>query len=149
MVNSILEMEEYYRFSKGIFSWVGYNTYYMPYEVKKRANGTTKWSFWKLFKYAIEGIVSFSTAPLRLATIVGITSSIISIFYLIFVIIQKIFFSISIPGYATIVVLILLLGGLQLFSLGILGEYIARTYVETKRRPIYIAKEIITSKNKQ
>lgn len=149
MVNSILEMEEYYRFSKGIFSWVGYNTYYMPYEVKKRANGTTKWSFWKLFKYAIEGIVSFSTAPLRLATIVGITSSIISIFYLIFVIIQKIFFSISIPGYATIVVLILLLGGLQLFSLGILGEYIARTYVETKRRPIYIAKEIITSNNKQ
>lgn len=145
MVNSILEMNEYYRFSKGIFSWVGYNTYYMPYEVKERATGKTSWSFWKLFKYAIEGIVSFSTAPLRLATIIGITSAIISILYLCVVIIQKIFFSISVPGYATIVVLILLLGGLQLFSLGILGEYIARNYVETKKRPIYIAKEIIIS----
>lgn len=145
MVDSILEVKEYYRFSKGIFSWVGYKTYYMPYEVKERATGQTNWSFWKLFKYAIEGIVSFSTVPLRLATVIGIISSFISILYLFIVVIQKLFFSISVPGYATIVVLILLLGGLQLFSLGILGEYIARNYVETKKRPIYIAKQIIKS----
>lgn len=145
MVDSILSLGEYYRFSKGIFSWVGYNTYYMPYEVKERATGQTTWSFWKLFKYAVEGIVSFSTAPLRLATFIGLISSFISVIYLLVVIIQKIFFSISVPGYATIVVLILLIGGLQLFSLGLLGEYVARTYVETKKRPIYIAKEIISN----
>ena len=145
MVDSILSLGEYYRFSKGIFSWVGYNTYYMPYEVKERATGQTTWSFWKLFKYAVEGIVSFSTAPLRLATFIGLISSFVSVIYLLVVIIQKIFFSISVPGYATIVVLILLIGGLQLFSLGLLGEYVARTYVETKKRPIYIAKEIISN----
>lgn len=145
MVESILSLGEYYRFSKGIFSWVGYNTYYMPYEVKERATGQTTWSFWKLFKYAVEGIVSFSTAPLRLATFIGLISSFISVIYLLVVIIQKIFFSISVPGYATIVVLILLIGGLQLFSLGLLGEYVARTYVETKKRPIYIAKEVISN----
>ncbi len=148
MVDSILSMKEYFRFSKGIFSWVGYNTYYMPYTVLERANGTSSWSFIKLFRYAVEGIVSFSTAPLRIATFVGITSSMLSVFYLISVIIEKIFYGISVSGYATIVVLILLLGGLQLFSLGILGEYIARTYVETKKRPIYIAKNIINNKNK-
>ncbi len=146
MVDSILSMKEYFRFSKGIFSWVGYNTYYMPYTVSKRANGSSNWSFTKLFKYAVEGIVSFSTAPLRIATVIGITSSILSILYLISVIFEKIFYGISVSGYATIVVLILFLGGLQLFSLGILGEYIARTYVETKKRPIYIAKNIIDNK---
>lgn len=146
MVDSILSMKEYFRFSKGIFSWVGYNTYYMPYTVSKRANGNSTWSFTKLFKYAIEGIVSFSTAPLRMATFIGMTSSILSILYLISVIFEKFFYGISVSGYATIVVLILFLGGLQLFSLGILGEYIARTYVETKKRPIYIAKNIIDNK---
>ncbi len=148
MVDSILSMKEYFRFSKGIFSWVGYNTYYMPYTVKERANGTSSWSFIKLFRYAVEGIVSFSTAPLKIATFVGITSSILSVFYLIIVIIQKIFYGIAVSGYATIVVLVLLLGGIQLFSLGIVGEYIARTYVETKKRPIYIAKNIINNKDK-
>ncbi len=148
MVDSVLSMKEYFRFSKGIFSWVGYNTYYMPYTVSERANGTSSWSFIKLFRYAVEGIVSFSTAPLKIATFVGITSSMLSILYLLIVIIQKIFYGISVSGYATIVVLILLLGGLQLFSLGIVGEYIARTYVETKKRPIYIAKNIINNKNK-
>lgn len=143
VVNSILELTEYNRFSKGIFSWVGYNVYYMSYEVEQRANGTSKWSFWKLFKYAINGIVSFTTSPLRLSTILGIFFSILSIIYLIIVIIQKIFFQINIEGYATIVALILLLGGVQLLCIGIIGEYLARTYVETKKRPIYIAKEII------
>lgn len=149
MVDSILSLNEYFRFSKGIFSWVGYNTYYMPYTVNERATGKSSWSFKSLFKYAIEGIVSFSTAPLRISTIIGLLSSFLSIFYLIFVVIQKIAFGISIPGYATIIVLILLLGGLQLFSLGILGEYMARTYVETKRRPIYIVKNTIDNKKKK
>lgn len=145
MVDSILEMGEYHRFSKGIFSWVGYHTYYMPYEVKKRENGKTSWSFWKLLKYAIEGIVSFSTVPLRLATVIGIVTFLISLLYFLFLVIQKLFFAISISGYAMLIVLILLLGGLQLFSLGILGEYVARNYIESKKRPIYIAKDIISS----
>ncbi len=148
MVNAILEMQEYYRFSKGIFSWVGFNTYYMKYKVNERANGETKWSFWKLFKYAIDGIIAFTTTPLRLATVIGIISSFGSIFYLLFVIIQKIFFGIVIPGYATLVSIMLLIGGLQLFSLGIIGEYLARTYVESKKRPIYIAKEVIKNYKK-
>lgn len=149
VVNSILELTEYYRFSKGIFSWVGYNVYYMPYEVEQRANGNSKWSFWKLFKYAINGIVSFTTSPLRLSTILGIFFSILSIIYLIIVIIQKLFFQINIEGYATIVTLILLLGGIQLLCIGIIGEYLARTYVETKKRPIYIAKEIIDNQKEK
>lgn len=146
VVNSVLELKEYYRFSKGIFSWVGYNTYYMPYEVKERATGTTKWSFKKLFKYALDGIISFTTAPLKMATYIGLLSSFASIIYLIFVIVQKLAWGIDIPGYATIITLILFLGGMQLFSLGIIGEYIGRNYIETKNRPIYIAKEILENK---
>ena len=145
VVNSILELTEYYRFSKGIFSWVGYNVYYMPYKVEERKTGTTKWSFYKLFRYAINGIISFSTYPLRISTILGIFFSLLSILYLITVIIQKLFFQINVEGYATIVTLILLLGGIQLLCIGIIGEYIARTYVEVKRRPVYIVKDIISS----
>ena len=125
---------------------VGYNTYYLPYEAKSRNSGKTSWSFWKLFKYAIEGIVAFSTVPLRFATIIGLLSSFASFIYLIIVIIEKLVFEIAVPGYATIVVLILLLGGMQLFALGLLGEYLARVYVETKKRPIYIAKDVIDKK---
>ena len=146
VIKSVLELKEYYRFSKGIFSWVGYNTYYMPYTVKERATGTTKWSFKKLFKYALDGIISFTTAPLKMATYIGLMSSFASVVYLIFVIIQKLAWGIDIPGYATIITLILFLGGMQLFSLGIIGEYIGRNYIETKNRPIYIAKEIIENK---
>lgn len=148
MVDAILSVKEYYRFSKGIFSWVGFNTYYMPYQVLDRANGTTKWSFKKLFKYALDGIISFTTAPLKMATYVGLFSSFCSIVYLIVVIVQKLCFGIDIPGYATIITLILFLGGLQLFSLGIIGEYIARTYIEVKERPIYIAREVISNRSK-
>lgn len=146
VIKSVLELKEYYRFSKGIFSWVGYNTYYMPYTVKERATGTTKWSFKKLFKYALDGIISFTTAPLKMATYIGLMSFFASVVYLIFVIIQKLAWGIDIPGYATIITLILFLGGMQLFSLGIIGEYIGRNYIETKNRPIYIAKEIIENK---
>ena len=147
VAESILSMPEYHRFSKGIFSWVGFNTYYMPYDADARLTGTSKWSFWKLFKYAIEGIVAFTTTPLRISSVVGMLFAILSIVYLVIVVIQKIALGIAVPGYATIVVLILLLGGLQLSALGIIGEYLARTYVQTKQRPIYVAREIISNCN--
>lgn len=143
MVEAVLSMDEYFRFSKGLFSWVGFNTKFIPYEVEERATGTSSWSFVKLFKYALEGIFAFTTAPLRISTVVGLLTSFLSIVYLAVVVIQKLFFGISVAGYATIVALILLLGGIQLLALGIIGEYIARTYIQTKNRPIYIAKNVI------
>ena len=145
MVNAVLNMTEYHRFSKGILSWVGFNTEHIAYEVQPREHGESKWSVIKLTKYAIEGIVAFSTAPLKIATVVGFLSSLLSVIYLLVVIIQKLFFEIAVPGYATIVVLILLLGGLILFSLGIIGEYLAKIYVQIKNRPIYIEKEYFTN----
>ena len=141
MVNAVLEMTEYHRFSKGILSWVGFNTEYIPYNVEERESGESKWSTKKLFRYAFEGIVSFSTFPLKLSTYIGFISAVLSILYLILVVIKKLAFGISVPGYATIVVLVLFLGGLQLFSLGILGEYISKIYVQVKNRPVYILKE--------
>lgn len=143
MVEAILAMDEYFRFSKGLFSWVGFNTKFIPYKVEERATGSSKWSFKKLFKYALDGIFAFTTAPLRFATVIGLATSFLSIIYLIAVVIQKLAFGIPVAGYATIVVLILLLGGIQLCCIGIIGEYIARTYIQTKGRPIYIAKEVI------
>lgn len=148
MVEAILSLPEANRFSKGIFSWIGFHTYYMPYTVAERVNGQSSWSFWKLLKYAIEGFVSFTTMPLRIATFFGIFFSILSFFYLFIVIIQKLFFDTEIKGYPTIICLILLIGGIVLFCLGIMGEYLARTYIETKRRPIYIQKQKIDYKNR-
>lgn len=148
MVDAILELPEYNRFSKGIFSWVGFQTYYMPYQVQERKSGTTKWSFWKLLRYAINGIVSFSTMPLILSGVLGLFIALCSVVYLVAVVVQKLCFSIEIPGYATIVVLILLLGGIQLFALGIIGQYLAKTYMETKQRPIYVAKEVLFSEKR-
>ncbi len=141
MVDAILSMTEYHRFSKGIFSYVGFNTEYIPYDVQIRQKGESKWSFRKLFKYALEGILSFSTAPLKVATHVGLLSSAASIVYLIVVLIQKLFYDIPIAGYATIVVLILFIGGVQLFCLGVLGSYISKMYVQSKHRPIYILRD--------
>ena len=141
MVDAILTMTEFHRFSKGIFSYVGFNTEYIPYEAAKRESGETKWSLKKLTRYALDGIFGFSTLPLKISTFIGFLSSAASIIYLIAVVIQKLAFGIDVPGYATVVVLILLLGGIQLFCLGILGEYIARMYVQVKNRPIYISKE--------
>lgn len=143
VVDSILEMKEYFRFSKGIFSWVGFQTYYMPYVAKDRQQGTTSWSFWKLMKYAIDGIVSFTTFPLRLSTYIGSFISVLSFIYMFVVIAQKLIWGISVPGYATIIVLILFIGGIQLIALGIIGTYLSRVYMEEKKRPIYIAKEYI------
>lgn len=145
MVESILEMKEYFRFSKGIFSWVGYNTYFMPYEAQQRNAGQTSWSFRKLFKYAIHGIEAFTTAPLNIATYVGGLSALLSGIYMLVVFIQKLFFGIDVPGYATLVVLILFIGGIQMLMLGIMGQYIAKIYIEGKRRPVYIAKEYLES----
>mgnify|MGYP003290719785 CR=1 FL=1 len=147
MVDAILEMGEYHRFSKGIFSFVGFNTKYIPYEVAARESGESKWSVRKLFKYALDGIFAFSTAPLKISTGVGFLSAFGSVIYLIVVLIQKLAFGIDVPGYATIVVLLLLIGGIQLVCLGMVGEYIARMYVQTKNRPIYIEKEHLDTKN--
>lgn len=141
--DSILELAEYHRFSKGIFAWVGYETHFIPYTACERAAGTTKWNFWKLVNYAIEGIIGYSTAPLRLATLCGVVTGIAALLYLISVIIEKLSFGIAVPGYATIIVLILLLGAVQLFCIGIIGEYVGRTFEQSKNRPVYIAKEIL------
>lgn len=145
MVSAVLQMTEYHRFSKGIFSWVGFSTHYLPYEVRAREKGCSKWSFWSLFRYAMEGIVAFSTAPLKLATVTGFASSLAAIVYMIVVVIQKLTRGIPVAGYATIVALILLLGGLILFCLGIMGEYLARMYIQVKNRPVFIEKTHLES----
>ena len=146
VTEAILELPEHQRFTKGIFSWVGFKTYYFPYEVKARENGESSWSFWKLFRYAIEGIVSFTTLPLHISVWLGFLVSLAAFLYLIVVVIQKIWFGIDIAGYPTIIVLILLLGGVQLLVMGVIGEYLAKTYLEVKQRPVYIVKERLKNK---
>ena len=141
--DSILSRTEYHRFSKGIFAWVGYDTCFIPYTACPRANGTTKWNFRKLFGYAVEGIVGFSTAPLRFATFCGSVSGVAAVIYLIMVVLEKLTKGIDVPGYATIIVLILFFSSIQLFSIGIIGEYVGRNFEQGKHRPIYIAKEIL------
>lgn len=141
MVNAILSMKEYNRFSKGIFSWVGFRTKYIEIKNVERAAGTTAWSFWGLFKYSLEGIIAFSTAPLAIASLLGIISCAIAAIMAVVTVIQKLVFGNPTSGYPTIVCLILLFGGLQLFTTGILGQYLAKTYMESKRRPIYLIQE--------
>ena len=122
---------------------MGYETEFIPYTACERVSGTTKWSFWKLVEYAIEGIIGFSTAPLRLATVFGSVSGVVAVLYLIWVIIEKLIWGIAVPGYATIIVLLLLFSSVQLFCIGIIGEYIGRIFEQCKDRPIYIAKEVL------
>ena len=141
VVNSILKLTEYNRFSKGIFNWIGYNTVYIELENIERAAGETSWSFWGLLKYALEGIVAYTTAPLQVATILGFLTSSIAFIYLLYIIFKTILFGSDISGFPTIVCLILILGGFQLISLGIIGEYLSKTYLETKKRPKYFIKE--------
>ena len=141
--DSLLQLAEYHRFSKGLFAWVGYSTHFIPYTACERHAGKTKWSFRKLFNYAIEGIVGFSTSPLRFATYLGMFTAIGAILYLIFVIIQKLTVGIAIPGYPTLIVLLLFFSSMQLFCIGIIGEYVGRTFEQTKNRPVYIAKEVL------
>ena len=145
VVDAILSVGECHRFLKGIFSWVGFNTYYMPYVAQQRNAGNSTWSFKKLLKYAIGGIVSFTTFPLKLASFVGSVMAFISLAYMLVVIVQKLVWGIAVEGYATIIVLILLIGGIQLLCLGILGEYISRIYIQGKNRPICVIKDYKTN----
>ena len=147
MVNAILSMQEYNRFSKGIFGWVGFKTKWLPFQNVERIAGETKWSFWKLFKYSIQGIVAFSTAPLAIASITGVLSCIIAFLMVIYIIIKTLIFGDPVGGWPSTICIILFLGGIQLFCIGILGQYLAKTYLETKQRPIYILKE--TNQNKR
>ena len=142
MVDAIISLSEYHRFSKGIFVWVGFKTKYLEFENVERVAGETKWSFWKLFRYAIEGIVAFTTFPLRLSTFFGIMVSSLSFAYMLFVMVKAMLYGDPVAGYPSMMVIILFLGGIQLLSLGILGEYLAKTYMEVKKRPHYIIKEI-------
>ena len=148
VAESILELGEYHRFSKGIFAWVGYETCFIPYTACPRAAGTTKWNFKKLMNYAIEGIVGFSTKPLRIATYLGMLTAAAALIYLLIVVLQKLIVGIDVPGYATNIVLILLLGGMQLFCIGIIGEYVGKIFEQSKHRPIYIPKEILSYEDK-
>ncbi len=140
MVNAVLELSEVQRFSKGLFMWVGFNTQWLPYENVERTLGTTSWSFFGLFRYAIDGIASFSIAPLRMVSLLGFIISIFAALYIIITLIQTLIFGIDVPGYVTTLCAVLFLGGVMEFSIGILGEYISRIYMEAKDRPIYITK---------
>lgn len=146
--DALLSMGEFHRFSKGLFSWVGFNTVYIPYTAKERQAGKSSFNFIKLIKYAFEGIIAFSTAPLKFASVIGSLATLFSIIYAIVTIIRKLVNHISVDGFTQLVIIITFIGGIQLFSIGIIGEYLARNYIQTKNRPIYIAKEIITYDNK-
>lgn len=141
MVDAVLQMTEYNRFSKGIFSWVGFDTKYLEFENKERVAGETAWSFWGLFKYSIDGIIAFSEVPLAIASIVGLGSFIFALVMALVVIFRTLVFGDPTSGWTSLVVIILGMGGLQLFCLGILGKYLGKAYLETKNRPIYIVKE--------
>ena len=138
---SVIALKEKNRFTKGIFPWVGFNTKWFSYENIERAAGKTHWSFWKLFLYAIDGIVGFSTKPLASAAILGFCGTFISLLFIIFIVIRKIIFGDPVQGWASLVCIVIFLGSMQLFCMGILGVYIAKIYIEVKNRPIYIAKE--------
>lgn len=141
MVDAVLSMGEYNRFSKGIFGWVGFRTKWFEYVNVERVAGTTKWNFWKLFLYSIEGIVGFSTAPLAMAALVGVVFCLIALVMILVIIVRTLAFGDPTSGWPSMVCIILLCSGVQLFCTGILGEYLAKTYLEVKRRPLYIVRE--------
>ena len=141
VVNSILELPENNRFSKGLFAWVGYNVTYLEYKNRERIAGETSWNFWGLLRYSIDGIINFSEMPLNIATFVGFFSFLASLLLSIFYLLKTLIYGDPVQGFPTLIVLILLLGGLQLLSLGIIGKYIAKIFLETKKRPNYIIKE--------
>lgn len=138
MVEAIIAMSEYNRFSKGIFGWIGFRTYWLPYENVERVAGETKWSFWKLLKYAIDGIINFSQTPLSIASWSGIGMTFLSFLLLILIVLRRLIFGDPVAGWASTVCIVIFIGGIQLFCLGIMGQYLARTYLETKRRPHFI-----------
>lgn len=141
MVDAILEVSEYNRFSKGIFAWVGFETHYLPYENVERVAGQTSWSFWSLLAYSIEGMINFSEMPLNLASYAGFVSFGFSLLMLAVIIFKTLVFGDPVSGWPSMVSIILLLGGLQLMTIGILGKYLAKIFLETKKRPVYIIKE--------
>jgi len=141
MVDSILELKEYNRYSKGLFQFVGYKTKWLEYENIERIAGETKWSFWKLFIYALEGIIAFSTAPLAISSITGILFCFIAFIMILFIIIKTLIFGDPTSGWPSLVCIIFFVSGIQLFCLGIMGQYLSKTYLETKNRPIYIVKD--------
>lgn len=141
VVDSILSMKEYNRFTKGIFGWIGFETKWLEYENVKRARGETKWNFWKLFVYSLDGIAAFSTAPLMLASVVGVLFCVLAFLMIIFIIVRKLIFGDPVSGWPSLVCIILMTSGVQFFCTGILGQYLAKTYMEVKNRPIYLVKE--------
>ncbi|MDE7252928.1 MAG: glycosyltransferase family 2 protein [Acetatifactor sp.] len=141
MVDAILSMEEYNRFTKGIFGWVGFRTKWLEYENVERARGETKWNFWKLLMYSFDGIMAFSTAPLLISSLMGVFFCVLSFAMIIFIIVRKVMFGDPVSGWPSLVCIILLTSGIQFFCTGILGQYLAKTYMEVKRRPIYLVRE--------
>lgn len=148
VVDSILELNEFHRFSKGIFNWVGFKVRWLEYENVQRVDDETSWSFWSLFRYSIEGIVAFSTLPLSLSTFLGIIFSIIAFVLILVILIQNLLYGNAVQGWTSTICVILLLGGIQLFSIGILGKYLDKTYMESKKRPIYLTRETNISEEK-
>ena len=145
VTNSLLELKEYNRYSKGLFSFVGYKVKWIEYENIERVAGETKWSFWKLFKYAIEGITAFSTTPLIFSSVLGILFCIISFLLILVIIAKTLLYGDPTSGWPSLVCIIFMVSGVQLFSLGIIGQYLSKTYLEVKKRPVYIVRE--TSEN--
>ncbi len=141
MVDAIIAMKEYNRFTKGIFGWVGFRTRWLEYENVERARGETKWNFWKLFLYSLDGITAFSTVPLMLASVMGVFFCVIAFLMIIFIIVRKLIFGDPVSGWPSLVCIILMTSGVQFFCTGILGQYLAKTYMEVKRRPIYLVRE--------
>ena len=141
VVDSILELKEYNRYSKGLFSYVGFNTKWLEYENIQRVAGETKWSFWKLFKYAIEGIVAFTTGPLTIAAMIGVLFCIVAFAMIIFIIVRTLVYGDPTPGWPSMACIIFLVSGVQLLCIGVIGEYLAKMYLEVKGRPIYVIKE--------
>ncbi|MBU3805690.1 MAG: glycosyltransferase family 2 protein [Candidatus Fournierella pullistercoris] len=141
MVDAVLSLPEYNRFSKGIFGWVGFRTHWLEYTNVERAAGETKWSFWKLFVYSLEGIVGFSTAPLALASLMGLLFCVLAFCMILFIIVRTLLFGDPTSGWPSLVCIIFLCSGVQLFCMGVLGQYLAKTYLEVKKRPIYIVQE--------
>ena len=141
MVDVIVSMGEYNRFSKGIFGWVGFKTYWLSYENVERVAGETKWSFWKLFTYALDGLVNFSQAPLVIASWSGMIFTLAAFLMLVFIVVRKLIFGDPVAGWASTMCVIIFIGGVQMLCLGVMGQYISKTYMETKRRPHYIVAE--------
>ena len=141
MVDAIVSMGEYNRFSKGIFGWVGFRTKWLPYEHVERVAGETKWSFWKLLLYSLQGIVGFSTVPLAIASVLGILLCVVSFLMVIYIIVKTLLFGDPVSGWPSLACMVMFMGGIQLLCMGILGQYLAKTYLETKHRPIYILAE--------